>query len=351
MKKERKAASTGHAQPDPFLAGEWVLLGFAALLFSGMVLLPLFGWSSLIKAAEVIATVILIYALWSRRKPYARTAKEFAESEIKRVGRTLGQRIETLHELTSREFEFAVGRLFREQGYEVEVTRAVADAGKDLVVRQNGERFLVEVKQYRPSNKVGRPAVMKLHSAVVHERATGGMLITTSSFSAPAIEFARQNNLELIDGPELAAMLIGAYPEPEGDLNPRSMCPRCGQVITFRRQVESETCPKGHNVRNPVPPPPEPPTALGVRQRPSGWGSKASAIALHAQPARRRYGHRLMSDSRSKRRWIRSINLRRRVRFALSGSSPGCRRYAESQADLRIGQRLEADREHTRPAQ
>ncbi len=204
-----------------------------------------------IGALVVLATVI---AVLDRRRPYTRAARAFQQEEAERVQVAMGQRLDSLHLLTPREFEFAVARLFTAEGWQVEVTAATADGGKDLILRRNTQTILVEVKQFAPDRKVGRPLVMKLHSAVIHERATGGVFVATSAYTAPAREFAELNEINLIDGGELAARLLSAFPEAQGPTYLRAMCRTCASVVPFEElNLDSKPCPHGHAVANPIP--------------------------------------------------------------------------------------------------
>lgn len=211
-----------------------------------------------------ILALVGVVAAWGRRNPYTRAAQEFARGEIERVRLAMGQRLDSLHLLSPREFEVALGRLFEVQGWTVQVTPAAADGGKDLILRRSGNTVLVEVKQFAPGHKVGRPLLMKLHSAVVHERADGGIFVTTSEYTEPATEFAELNQLRLIDGTHLAALLLSAYPEPQAPTYLSAMCRKCGAIIPYpESRLDSKPCPNGHVVPNPIPAP------LRARERPA----------------------------------------------------------------------------------
>ena len=60
-----------------------------------------------------------------------------------------------------------------------------------------GMLHLIECKRYQPLNKVGIGTVQRLLGVVDHHRATKGLVITTSSFSSDAIEFATQSKFRL----------------------------------------------------------------------------------------------------------------------------------------------------------
>jgi hypothetical protein len=202
----------------------------------------------------VVVALLIACAAWSRRNPYSASARAFAIQEFERVRVAMGKRLDSLCLLSPREFEIALGRVFETQGWAVEVTPAVADGGKDLILKRSGRTTLVEAKRFAPGRRVGRPLLMKLHSAVVHERADAGMFVTTSDYTEPAREFAELNQIQMIDGNHLAAMLLSAYPEPQGPTHLSSMCTKCGAVVPFPdADLGAKPCPEGHSVPNPIP--------------------------------------------------------------------------------------------------
>jgi CheY-like chemotaxis protein len=101
---------------------------------------------------------------------------------------------EALRSIDPFKFESVVAELFKEEGYEVMVTPARADGGKDIYVYKRDPlteaMFLVECKRYVPPNKVDVSVVRQLFGVVQQERASGGIIVTTSYFTKPAKDFA-----------------------------------------------------------------------------------------------------------------------------------------------------------------
>jgi len=64
------------------------------------------------------------------------------------------------------------------------------------------------VQAKRWQSLVGRPEVQAYYGALAGNRATKGVLITTSSFSPQAREFARSVAIVLVDGLRLAELII-----------------------------------------------------------------------------------------------------------------------------------------------
>jgi len=110
-----------------------------------------------------------------------------------------------IHKLTSRQFEELIAELFTRQGYNVQLTKATRDGGKDLLILENKliGNFLIytECKKYAPDKHVGINLVRELYGTIVYDRATAGILITSSHFSKDAIAFTEKikHQMSLID--------------------------------------------------------------------------------------------------------------------------------------------------------
>jgi hypothetical protein len=107
------------------------------------------------------------------------------------------------------EFEELVRQLLETMGYQARLTKASHDDGVDIEAYNPqpivGGKIVVQCKRY--SGVVGAPYIRDLAGVVQHEGATKGILVTTSHFSPDAQSFARGKPLELIDGPQLEALL------------------------------------------------------------------------------------------------------------------------------------------------
>ncbi len=154
-----------------------------------------------------------------------------------------------LQDMTWREFEMLVGEAFRQQGYQVvETGGGGADGGVDLVLRRNGEKYLVQCKQWK-AFKVGVTVVRELYGVMAAGGAAGGFVVTSGRFTAEAGEFAKGRNLKLLDGPALHALLktvrearSGAnqpLTEPESQVDQTEasatpVCPLCRKAMVPR---------------------------------------------------------------------------------------------------------------------
>lgn len=101
-----------------------------------------------------------------------------------------------IYDLTPQQFEALIAELFTGFGFDVTLTAASGDGGRDVIAQKNGEtrlRYLIECKKYARNRKVGVRFVRQLHGVVANERGTKGILATTSTFTKPARKFMSEN--------------------------------------------------------------------------------------------------------------------------------------------------------------
>lgn len=89
------------------------------------------------------------------------------------------------------------------------VTKMTGDDGIDGVIDQDKlglDAVYVQAKNYGSNNKVGRPDLQKFAGSLEGQRASKGVFITTSFFSAEARQYVERisKRIVLIDGPMLA---------------------------------------------------------------------------------------------------------------------------------------------------
>jgi hypothetical protein len=108
---------------------------------------------------------------------------------------------EKMRELSPRKFEELIAELYRSKGYDVELTPKTKDGGFDLraFYRSDTGRLLtlVECKRYSTQNKVEVEIVRALHGVVQSEKATCGMIATTSTFTRGAKAFREKHEYQM----------------------------------------------------------------------------------------------------------------------------------------------------------
>lgn len=104
-----------------------------------------------------------------------------------------------LYQLSGREFENVMAEIYLKLGYDVTVTKATRDGGKDIIIRKPDALgdfiYYVECKKYSPNHTVGIGIVQRFVGTVNTERVNGGILATTSFFTEPAKQFVLDNKL------------------------------------------------------------------------------------------------------------------------------------------------------------
>ncbi len=142
--------------------------------------------------------------------------------------------IESIRSLSWKKFEQLIGEAYRQQGYLVnENGGSGPDDGIDLTLTRAGKHTLVQCKHWR-SNKIGVPIVREHLGVMTAHKADHGMIVSSGEFTAPAISFAVDNGIELIDGAALVKLLShvrGETPSAKADKPPvpanHSQCPLC----------------------------------------------------------------------------------------------------------------------------
>lgn len=98
-----------------------------------------------------------------------------------------------LYELSPRGFEEFVADVLSRLGYQITLTPASKDGGKDIYAAKKDHLgsflYVVECKKYAPDHPVGVGLIRQLNGVVQAEKATAGILATTSFFTKGAKEF------------------------------------------------------------------------------------------------------------------------------------------------------------------
>jgi restriction system protein len=100
-------------------------------------------------------------------------------------------------DLSPREFEEFIAKLFRVMGYQVELTPQVRDLGADIVARKGGDTIVVQVKKYSVGHNVSNREVQQTLGSMWKFKANKSVIITTSDFTVLAQEQAKGAPIEL----------------------------------------------------------------------------------------------------------------------------------------------------------
>ncbi|AUX38894.1 restriction endonuclease [Sorangium cellulosum] len=138
------------------------------------------------------------------------------EEAVAELRRTVAAEVfEALRRVSPTFFETIVLDLLHRMGYgasraDLQRVGGSGDGGIDGVISLDKlglEKVYVQAKRWQQT--VGRPEVQAFYGALAGQRANKGVLITTSSFTAQALDFARSvERVVLVDGGRLAELMI-----------------------------------------------------------------------------------------------------------------------------------------------
>jgi len=126
--------------------------------------------------------------------------------------------IAPLTSLSRQQFDMLLKQAFRQRGYvigEIAIGQRSAQGAADLILRKSGEYFLVHSKAWRVA-LVEVTAIRELDQAMRAQRAAGGFVVTSGSFTREAMGFASGRKIQLIDGRTLREMLNDTAGMPTG---------------------------------------------------------------------------------------------------------------------------------------
>ncbi|WCL51473.1 restriction endonuclease [Leptospira sp. GIMC2001] len=101
--------------------------------------------------------------------------------------------------IKSREFEELIAEIFKNYNFEVTLSKETRDGGYDIMAINTSipnvkTKYLIECKRYAQKNKIGVGIVRSMAGILESEKANQGIIVTTSSFSKPAEDFAASLN-------------------------------------------------------------------------------------------------------------------------------------------------------------
>ena len=154
--------------------------------------------------------------------------------------------LESIRELSWREFEELVAQAFRQEGYRVvENDTPGPDGGVDIILHKEGQRHLVQCKNWR-NRQVGVRVVREIYGVLAAENAQQALVVCSGDFTSDARQFAAGKPIKLIDGTALHAM-IHHVRQPSANVslpsesevsksseNPEGLCPKCGGPLVTR---------------------------------------------------------------------------------------------------------------------
>lgn len=155
-----------------------------------------------------------------------------------------------IENLTPREFEEFVAKIYELKGFKVEVTPPSNDGGKDIIAIKDGIKTFIECKYYSKNNSLGRPALQKLIGALEDPIKNKAVVVNTGKFTKSAIEYAKLKNIETINFKQLKE-IIKEISHPENLEYLELSCFECAEIISYNYFDTNGIlkCPNGHKLK------------------------------------------------------------------------------------------------------
>jgi len=170
---------------------------------------------------QIFAAMSTISSKGSIEEELYSEPEESPSSEASTVITTIDEQVksyfknnpEKIYDLTPRKFEELVASILKDMGFDVELTKATRDGGRDIIahIRNSVCSYLthIECKKYSPDNKIGVGIIREVMGVHQIRQATKSIIVTTSFFSSDAIKEAKlvENQLALKDFNDLKEWL------------------------------------------------------------------------------------------------------------------------------------------------
>lgn len=175
--------------------------------FWGVCVYPLFtyGW-----AAPVIFSIIggnAIERLCDRKKQQTALYKQYKQYTDRLKAYTYWESVKSLDywlSLDGHQFEEAVARVFRKQGYQAQVSKQGGDGGIDIVLTMNDHKIAVQCKAHK--KQIGPSVARDLYGSMLHFKYAEGMIVSRSGFTLGVEDFVRGKNIKLVNMHDLLKM-------------------------------------------------------------------------------------------------------------------------------------------------
>lgn len=144
--------------------------------------------------------------------------------------------IKSIQSLSWKEFEYLISEAYKRKGFSVSENMAAGpDGGIDLVLFKEGEKTLIQCKNWKASN-IGVSVIRELFGVVTAEGASKGIIVCSGNYTKDAIDFAKKTDIELVTGTALARMIAGVQKKQlcSEISNINSSCPVCGSHMVHR---------------------------------------------------------------------------------------------------------------------
>jgi len=166
-----------------------------------------------------------------RRGGYRQEWEKLRRAEIKRLSQARLRSSEAYFAMGPRDFENAMMKVFRRLGYRVNQTAYVGDGGKDAIAWKGKKKYVIECKRYGDRSATGRRDLQILLAAKHDVEADEAIFVSTGRFTAPAVAYARENDIQYYDRDAFPDLINRAYGETHDFTKAKTICLECGRQI------------------------------------------------------------------------------------------------------------------------
>lgn len=164
------------------------------------------------------------------------------EAEFRRL-----RDISALEKIDPYSFEILCAHLYEQMGWSAETTPKTGDGGVDVFISRQGETKVVQCKRLT-GGKVGVGVLRDLFGVITATRASGGILVTTGTFTDGAIAWAKDKRIELVDGTHLSSLirqhLTASTLLPDAYIEERASAQRIDAALARLKQLLETPCPR-----------------------------------------------------------------------------------------------------------
>lgn len=194
--------------------GAVLVISLAIAILVGGVVPASLHLNRLFSGLYAVAGAVLFALPWM-----AKLVRQY-ELESRRLLLLRSGHAEGIGTLSYREFEHLIAAWYEARGYQVEIRGGSGDGGIDLLATRDGQKVAVQCKHWR-KKEVGSPDIRNFRGSVM-DSTTTLVLVCSGRVSEPARREAKEKRVELVEGPELVALLNGVI------ANSAPRCPSCG---------------------------------------------------------------------------------------------------------------------------
>lgn len=119
---------------------------------------------------------------------YGKTVHEIIKETSRQLAKMLAQNPEQFMDIEWRDLERIIATVFSDFGYDVELTPAAKDGGKDVIVWYKGESYIIEIKHWNDKNKVGEHYISDFLQVIIRKNRKSGLYLSSSGYTANAFE-------------------------------------------------------------------------------------------------------------------------------------------------------------------